>query len=397
LASTRGEKHPGVILAQKRDGRISKELVKKSRGTGLVYRPTYIDKGTGERKAASTWWVQYYVRGTRFRESSGSRRRTEAEKVLQRRLEAAAQGKPMSPRAGKATFEDLARILLDDYQANARRSLERVEDALGHLRGFFGGVAAVEITSDRIASYIGLRQEQRAASATINRELAALRRAFRLAQKAGMVAFKPEVSTLHEETQPKGFFEADQYRAVLENLPGYLKPVIQTAYITGWRIKSEILSRQKQHLDLQSGCLRLEREETSSGEERRFPLTPEMRELLVRQLEKVNDLERKTNRIVPWLFHHNGKPIKDFRKAWALACRRAGVIGRVPHDFRRTAVRNLELAGIPRSASMAMVGHRTESIYQRYAVADEAMLKESAAKLAALHESEKRVPGSEKR
>ena len=371
--------------------------MKKGRGTGLVYRPTYVDKGTGERKAASTWWIQYSVRGRRFRESSGSRNRTEAERVLRQRLEAAAQGKPLGPSAGKATFEHLAQILLDDYRVNARRSLERVEDALGHLRGFFRGVDAVDITSDRIASYISWRQEQGAASATINRELAALRRAFRLAQKAGMVAVRPEISTLREENKPKDFFEAEQYRAVLENAPEYLKPVIQTAYITGWRIKSEILTRQKQHLDLQSGCLRLEREETNTGEERRFPLTPGMRELLVRQLEKINELERKTNRLIPWLFHHNGKPIKDFRKAWALACGRAGVIGKVPHDFRRTAIRNLERAGIPRPAAMAMVGHRTESIYQRYKVADETMLKESAAKLAALYESEKSAPGSEKR
>jgi integrase len=379
------------------DQRISKKPMKKSRGTGLVYRPTYVDKGTGERKAASTWWIQYSVRGRRFRESSGFRNRTEAEKVLQERLQAAAQGKPVGPSAGKATFEHLAQILLDDYRVNARRSLERVDDALGHLRGFFDGVHAVEITSDRIASYISWRQEQGAASATINRELAALRRAFRLAQKAGMVAFRPEISTLHEENQPKGFFEADQYRAVLENLREYLKPVIQTAYITGWRIKSEILSRQKQHLDLQSGCLKLDREETGSGEERKFPLTPGMRELLVRQLEEVNELERKTGRIIPWLFHRNGKPIKDFRKAWALACQRAGIVGKVPHDFRRTAVRNLERAGISRSAAMVMVGHRTESIYQRYKVADEAMLKASATKLAALHESEKSAPGSERR
>jgi integrase len=202
-----------------------------------------------------------------------------------------------------------------------------------------------------------------------------------------MVAFKPEISTLREENQPKGFFEAHQCRAVLVNLPEYLKPVIQTAYITGWRIKSEILTRQKQHLDLQSGFLRLERGETNSREERKFPLMPGMRELLVRQLQELNDLERKTNRIIPWLFHHNGKPIKDFRKAWALACGRSGVVGKVPHDFRRTAVRNLERAGIPRSAAMAMVGHRTESIYQCYKVTDETMLKESAAKLAALHES----------
>ena len=171
--------------------------------------------------------------------------------------------------------------------------------------------------------------------------------------------------------------------------------MIQTAYITGWRIKSEILTRQKQHLDLQSGFLRLDREETSSGEERKFPLTPEMREVLARQFEEINELERETNVIVPWLFHHNGKPIKDFRKPWALTCERAGITRKVPHDFRRTAARNLERAGIPRSAAMAMVGLRSESIYRRYMIADEAMLKESAAKLAALYESEKRPPDSD--
>src|SRR5271155_348851 len=67
----------------------------------------------------------------------------------------------------------------------------------------------------------------------------------------------------------------------------------------------------------------------------------------------------------------------------------AGVPGRIPHDFRRTAVRNLERAGIARSAAMKMTGHKTESIYRRYAIVDEAMLKESASKLAAFHADEK--------
>ena len=69
-----------------------------------------------------------------------------------------------------------------------------------------------------------------------------------------------------------------------------------------------------------------------------------------------------------------------FRRAWLTACRRAGLPGRIPHDFRRTAVRNLERAGVPRSTAMKMVGHKTESIYRRYAIVDEAMLKEGAGK-----------------
>jgi integrase len=363
--------------------------MKKMRGTGLIDRPTYVDKGTGERKEASTWWIQYYVRGVRFRESSGSRSRSDAENFLKQRLQAAARGEPFGRNAGRTTFEDLARILIEDYQTHARRSLERAEDALGHLARFFGAVPAAEITDDRIASYIDWRREQRAAAATINRELSALRRAFRLAQKAGKVAFRPEISMLIENERPAGFFEAGQFRAVLENLPEYLRPMIQTAYITGWRIRSEILTRQKHHVDLESGNLRLEPVETLSGEGRNFPLTPELREILVRQLERTKKQERETDRLVPWLFHRDGKPIKDFRKAWAVACERGGVAGKTPSDFRQTAVRNLERAGVPRQAAMAMVGHRSDSIYRRYPLADETMLKESATKLAALHESDR--------
>ena len=70
------------------------------------------------------------------------------------------------------------------------------------------------------------------------------------------------------------------------------------------------------------------------------------------------------------------------------ACTKAALVGRIPHDFRRMAVRNLERAGVPRSAAMKMVGHKTQAIYQRYAIADERMLQEGAIKLAALHAAE---------
>jgi len=64
------------------------------------------------------------------------------------------------------------------------------------------------------------------------------------------------------------------------------------------------------------------------------------------------------------------------------------VADRIPHDFRRTAVRNLERAGVARSASIKMVGHKTESIYRRYAIADESMLQEAGEKLARLHSAD---------
>ncbi len=110
--------------------------------------------------------------------------------------------------------------------------------------------------------------------------------------------------------------------------------------------------------------------------------------LLRRQREWTSALERATGQIVPRVFHRNGKPIGEFRKAWHTACQKAGCPGRIPHDFRRTAVRNLERAGVPRSVAMKLTGHRTESVYRRYAIVSEADLREGVGKLAALRRGE---------
>jgi integrase len=117
-------------------------------------------------------------------------------------------------------------------------------------------------------------------------------------------------------------------------------------------------------------------------------MTPELRGVLEAQRRAVTALERESKSIIPWVFTwtKKGRPLRGFTKAWRKACRDAGVPGRIPHDFRRTAVRNLERAGVPRSTAMAMVGHKTESIYRRYAIVDEAMLREGGAKLAAYSE-----------
>jgi integrase len=272
-------------------------------------------------------------------------------------------------------------MLVDNYKANSRRSLDKLKSRLEHLKAAFGMDRAIDVTADRIDRYVAHRLEEHAANATINRELSALKRAFRLANHAGRVANVPHISLLHEANARKGFFERDQFGAVLRNLPDDLKPVVHVAFLTGWRVDSEILTRKRAHLDLKAGWLRLEPNETKNGEGRNFPLTQELRPVLESQIARTRELEIETGSIVPWLFHRNGDRIKDFRAAWKTACKRAGVPGRYRHDFRRTACRNLERMGVSRSAAMKMVGHKTEAIYRRYAIADEVALKEAAAKI----------------
>jgi len=292
------------------------------------------------------------------------------------------------PDADQTRFDDLASLLLDEYRANGRKSLDRMEDAVDHLREFFAACRAQAISTERTLAYVRHRQEQQAANATINRELAALKRMFRLGEKAGRVVRRPYIDMLQERNARTGFFERSEFDAVLAHLPADLRVVFEVAYITGWRVKSEILTRQWVHVDFRSGWLRLEPGETKNDEGRQFPLTPDLRAVLERQRERTLAGEKTTGAVIPSVFHRSGMRIKSFRRAWVTACKKAGIPERVPHDFRRTAVRNLERAGVPRSTAMKMVGHRTESIYRRYAIVDEAMLKEGAAKLQILHDTQ---------
>jgi integrase len=106
------------------------------------------------------------------------------------------------------------------------------------------------------------------------------------------------------------------------------------------------------------------------------------------QRERTALLERKQSRIIGPVFHRAGRPIRSYGKAWKAACEDAEVAGRLVHDLRRTAVRNLERAGVSRSVAMKLTGHKTEAVYRRYAITSAADLSEGVAKLATLHDTQ---------
>ena len=277
-------------------------------------------------------------------------------------------------------------MVLDDYKVNARKSLKRAESAVNHLKEFFGLARALDVTGDRINAYLRSRQEAGAQNASIQYELALLKRAFTLALRAGKLMHRPYIPSLEVRNVRTGFFEDPEYRAVVTYLPDHLKPIVEFAYLTGWRGRSEVLPLTWRQVDLDRGVVRLEPGSTKNDEGRVFPFTalPTLADLLRRQWDRTRALQMEQGSVVPWVFHRHGQRIKDFRRAWENACPAAGVPGRILHDFRRTAVRNLERASVPRSVAMKLVGHKTEAIYRRYAIVCEADLSEGVKKLAAL-------------
>ena len=159
-------------------------------------------------------------------------------------------------------------------------------------------------------------------------------------------------------------------------------------YLTGWR-SGEALGLTWAGVDFDAGIVRLEPGVTKNREGREFPFAalPQLADLLREQRERTSPLEREQGRIIASVFHRNGAPIRSYSRAWTKACAAAGLKGRLIHDLRRTAVRNLERAGVSRSVAMTLTGHKTEAVYRRYAITSAADLSEGVAKLAALHGS----------
>ncbi len=339
-------------------------------------------------RRGNTWWVQYCFRGRVYRESSRSTVRAEAGKLLRRRQAEMGRGRLAGPDVERTTFEDLATMIAEDYRINGRKSADHLYVPLAHLRRFFGHTRAVDITPDRVTAYIRSRlddPERPAKPATVRNEVSALKRMFTLAARAGKVSHRPIFPSIEVRNTRTGFFEDDQLQRVLAYLPEHLRPYIEFANLTGWRA-GEIRSLTWNQVDFAAGTIRLEPGTTKNDDGRTFPFTalPMLSDLLCRQRELTSVLERERGCIVPWVFHRRGHRIGSYHESWVKACARARVPGRLVHDLRRTAVRRLERAGVARSVAMKLTGHKTESVYRRYAIADDRDLRVAVERLDSL-------------
>ncbi|MGD8992042.1 MAG: site-specific integrase [Desulfobacterales bacterium] len=180
---------------------------------------------------------------------------------------------------------------------------------------------------------------------------------------------------LKEDNVRKGFFEHDEFFALRDALPSYLKGFITFAYKVGWRA-SEIRGLTWSQVDLNQGIVRLEVGETKNTEGRTVYLDDELKQIFEQQYET----RKRQKKLIPYVFPNkegDGK-IGDFRGAWNSACKKAGIGKKLFHDFRRTAVRNMIRSGIPERVAMMISGHKIRSVFDRYNIVSDSDLKMAA-------------------
>src|SRR2546421_2791579 len=353
------------------------------RGQGRVYRPK-VRRGPPGTPYTETkvWWLDYSIGGQRHSESSGSTSKKDAFELLHQRIGDRKSGKLVGApdRVVVAEYDDakkltggLRAIAERQYTIDGRRSLERLRDAWDNLEAFLHAETPVlTITADRIDAYAVHRLGEGASAATVNYEKAALRRAYRLAIEKRLLATMPVIKTPKVRNAREGFFTEGAFAALLLNLHDpLLVRYVSLKRLTGWR-DNELRPLLWAYVDREAKEIRVPAAEDKGDKALRFPygIVPDAAAIVDALWEA---------REGPYVFQRHGKPLKDYRGAWKLACRRAGlartvrdpVTGKLreelprPHDFRRTAARDYRRF-MSEAEIMDLCGWKTRSTFERY-------------------------------
>jgi integrase len=342
----------------------------------------------------TTYWCSYYLRGKEFRESTGQTDPDKASKFLRGRLkevhadEIGAQTFT-TPKASRLTIHELVDALRSDFELREKASKQNLS-VLKRVESDFGTFRAIELTSERIDKYIEKRLAEGHAKASINRTTQMLGQCYMLAIQRSHLTRAPFIRHLSEVGNTrKGFFSEAELAAVIGHLPNDLKDFVRFAAATGMR-KGECASLVWS--DVEGDVLTLRGENAKNGEARPVPLIGELAKIIERRKAARRVEENGTVRMVEHIFHREGEAVAEFRKTWASACIAAGVgimrcpkcgaqgaakecptcgvrtkyTGRIFHDLRRSAVRNMTRSGVPQNVAMKISGHKTASIFQRY-------------------------------
>jgi len=253
-----------------------------------------------------------------------------------------------------------------------------------HLEPFFGACNALDVNRGMIRQYIQQRKGQvdyrgkLPQNATINRELAVLRESYKLALKDERLRHMPSFEGLMLDESGnvrKGFLKDSQYEAMArETLKRglWLRAVFEIYYAYGWRLNEPLEDMRVARLDFEHRLIAIDY--SKNGDPRTIKMTQRVFELL-----KAICAGKAENDFV--FTREDGSQVIDIYYSWDKATAAAGVPALTPHDLRRTAARNMRRMGIDRDTIMRIGGWKTDSVFRRYNIVDEADLEDAAQKI----------------
>ena len=341
-----------------------------SYGSGSIYQ------------RGKVWWISYTLDGVRQFESSKSKDRKDAAAMLRKRQGEMSAKKALAADSRILTVPDLLNMLDAHYIEKECRSIADLRGKIRYLSQYFHKVRAAEFGTHEITKFKTHMRTKHSTDATINRYLAVLRRAFNLAAKHDppLVARVPNFQMLAEDNARTGFVTDQEYRTVLNLLPDHLKGLMIFGYHLGMR-REALKNLRRDQVDWPAKIIRTEPPKGAKKQGRVLPIYGDMVPWLEAQMATWDQIPSR------WIFHMpDGSQIGLFRKSWKTACRLARMPHLLFHDLRRSAVRNLENAGVPRSQAMAITGHKTDSVFHRYAIVSERDVVEAGEKLKRLQD-----------
>jgi integrase len=320
------------------------------RGDGHVYQRGRI------------WWIVYSFRGKQYAESSKSADKRTAQKLLRQRLRQINKPRFVNPaREEKFTIGDLKQQLVDSYQRKQNRSTETMLACFAHVEKAFQFDRLVDIDTEKIRAYSAARLKEGAARGTVNQELRYFKAGYRLMLKAKMISDMPEFEFNAGETVREGFLTFADFRALLAEVKNSnTADLIEFLYHSAWR-SNEVKELRWSWIDLAKNMVVLPEGKSKSKKPRTLPLVGTLLDIIERRM-KLRRLD------CPFVFHRNGKQIRWFRNSFQSAAKTIGQSELLPHDMRRSAVRNFREAGLSEKAGMALSGHATRSVFDRYSI-----------------------------
>jgi len=272
--------------------------------------------------------------------------------------------------SGGMTVKDLVALVERRLRLNGCSSIKSMPHQAKPLLRALGSRLAEELKPSDFERYKDERLAAGAARQTVNHELGILGRGFAIAMRQELLTRAPRIDKLKVTNARQGFLDPAPYRRLVDTLQAMspvLADVVRFCYLLGWR-RGETLGLTWDEVDVGAGILQLCAERAKNRNLRTVAMPSDIIELLRR---------RALDRNGPLVFHRHGKEIRDFSRRWKKAVWAIGRPALLLHDTRRSFARNGTKLGIPRRVLMEIGGWRSESMFNRYAILDEAQQAEA--------------------